>query len=79
MLRLLRHHAINVMLQARKKDLQLTMLNQFKQSMAGPDWEIEDYEWYSRLSNNAVQVTLLTPLHLPAAQSRSCMHLIAPC
>ena len=34
-------------LQARKKDLQLTMLNQFKQSMAGPDWEIEDYEWYA--------------------------------
>ncbi len=36
-------------MQARKKDLQLTMLNQFKQSMAGPDWEIDDYEWYGTL------------------------------
>ena len=39
-----------VLLQARKQDLQLTMLNQFKQSMAGPDWEIEDYEWYDQLN-----------------------------
>ncbi|KAK9863045.1 hypothetical protein WJX84_000363 [Apatococcus fuscideae] len=31
--------------EARRQDLQLTMLNQFKQSMAGPDWELEDYEW----------------------------------
>ena len=41
------------MSQARKQDLQLTMLNQFKQSMAGPDWEIEDYEWYRQLPEMA--------------------------
>ncbi|KAK9863942.1 hypothetical protein WJX84_003683 [Apatococcus fuscideae] len=42
--------------EARKQDLQLTMLNQFKQSMAGPDWEIEDYEW--------------RPTHLPSMRLR---------
>lgn len=31
---------------ARRHDSRLSMLNQFKQSMAAPDWEIDDYEWY---------------------------------
>jgi hypothetical protein len=30
---------------ARRHDLRTTMLNQFKQSMAGPEWEMDDYEW----------------------------------
>ena len=30
---------------ARRADQQLAMLNQFKQSMVGPDWELEDLEW----------------------------------
>ena len=30
---------------ARRQDTQLAMLNQFKQSMTGPDWEVEDLEW----------------------------------
>lgn len=31
--------------QARREDQKLAMLNQFKQSMVGPDWELEDLEW----------------------------------
>lgn len=30
---------------ARRADQRLAMLNQFKQSMVGPDWELEDLEW----------------------------------
>ena len=30
---------------ARQADQRLAMLNQFKQSMAAPDWELEDLEW----------------------------------
>lgn len=30
---------------ARREDQKLCMLNQFKQSMAAPDWELEDLEW----------------------------------
>ena len=30
---------------ARRQDQQLAMLNQFKQSMVGPDWELDDLEW----------------------------------
>ncbi|KAL4447971.1 hypothetical protein ABPG75_005190 [Micractinium tetrahymenae] len=30
---------------ARRADQQLAQLNQFKQSMVGPDWELEDLEW----------------------------------
>jgi hypothetical protein len=30
---------------ARRKDAQQGMLNQFKQSMVGPEWEVEDLEW----------------------------------
>eukprot|EP00887_Chlorella_sp_A99_P004798 scaffold4.g4798.t1 len=30
---------------ARREDQKLAMLNQFKQSMVGPDWELEDLEW----------------------------------
>ena len=52
MRRLLERHALDAMLQAHKKNLQLTMLNQIKQSMAGPDWEIKDYEGYSQSFNN---------------------------
>jgi len=31
---------------ARRADQQAAMLNQFKQSMAAPDWELEDLEWW---------------------------------
>jgi stress-induced-phosphoprotein 1 len=30
---------------ARREDQKLAMLNQFKQSMSAPDWELEDLEW----------------------------------
>ena len=30
---------------ARQEDQRLVMLNQFKQSMTAPDWELEDLEW----------------------------------
>lgn len=30
---------------ARRDDQRLAMLNQFKQSMTAPDWELEDLEW----------------------------------
>lgn len=30
---------------ARRDDHRLAQLNQFKQSMAAPDWELEDLEW----------------------------------
>jgi hypothetical protein len=30
---------------ARRKDAQQGMVNQFKQSMTGPEWEVEDLEW----------------------------------
>ena len=30
---------------ARRRDAQQAMLNQFKQSMAAPDWDVEDLEW----------------------------------
>lgn len=30
---------------ARRQDSRLSMLNQYKQSMTAPDWEIDDYEW----------------------------------
>ena len=30
---------------ARRKDAQLAALNQVKQSMAAPDWELDDFEW----------------------------------
>lgn len=32
---------------ARKEDQKLAMMNQFKQSMAAPDWELDDLEWYA--------------------------------
>ena len=35
---------------ARRRDTRLSMTNQFKQSMAAPDWEIDDYEWCEPLS-----------------------------
>ncbi|KAK9803026.1 hypothetical protein WJX72_005333 [[Myrmecia] bisecta] len=31
--------------QARREEIRLSMLNQFKQSMAAPEWELDDYEW----------------------------------
>jgi hypothetical protein len=31
--------------EARHADQRLLMLNQFKQSMTAPDWELEDLEW----------------------------------
>ena len=31
--------------EARRQDSRLSMLNQYKQSMSAPDWEIDDYEW----------------------------------
>ena len=30
---------------ARKEDQKLVMMNQFKQSMAAPDWDLDDLEW----------------------------------
>ena len=31
--------------QARREEVQQQMERQFKQGMAAPDWELEDYEW----------------------------------
>lgn len=31
---------------ARREDQKLAMLNQFKQSMTAPDWDLEDLEWW---------------------------------
>lgn len=33
---------------ARRADHQLVQLNQFKQSMAAPDWDLEDLDWWGR-------------------------------
>ncbi len=30
---------------ARKEDRRLAALNQYKQSMTAPDWELDDLEW----------------------------------
>ena len=40
-----RHALVLKLRAARRADQQLAMLNQFKQSMVGPDWELEDLEW----------------------------------
>ena len=31
--------------QARRQETQAAMEHQFRESMAGPEWELEDYEW----------------------------------
>ena len=31
--------------QARRQETQTAMEHQFRESMAGPEWELEDYEW----------------------------------
>lgn len=31
--------------QVRREEVQQQMLRQFKQSMAAPAWELDDYEW----------------------------------
>lgn len=41
-----RHNLVLKLRHARHKDQRLQMLNQFKQSMTAPDWELEDLEWY---------------------------------
>eukprot|EP00889_Picochlorum_renovo_P007052 jgi/Picre1/34082/NNA_001557.t1 len=40
-----RHNLVLKLRHARHKDQRLQMLNQFKQSMTAPDWELEDLEW----------------------------------
>jgi stress-induced-phosphoprotein 1 len=32
---------------ARRQDAQQAMINQFKQAMTAPDWEVEDLEWWA--------------------------------
>ncbi len=41
------HHAAegDLLLQVRREEVRQQMLRQFKQSMAAPAWELEDYEW----------------------------------
>ncbi len=41
------HHAAvgGLLLQVRREEVRQQMLKQFKQSMAAPAWELEDYEW----------------------------------
>jgi tetratricopeptide (TPR) repeat protein len=41
-----RHNLVLKLRDARHEDQKLTMLNQFKQSMTAPDWELDDLEWY---------------------------------
>lgn len=41
-----RHNLVLKLRNARHEDQKLQMLNQFKQSMTAPDWELEDLEWY---------------------------------
>ena len=40
-----RHNLVAKLRNARHEDQKLSMLNQFKQSMTAPDWELEDLEW----------------------------------
>ena len=40
-----RHSLVLKLRAARREDQKLVMLNQFKQSMTAPDWELEDLEW----------------------------------
>ena len=41
-----RHRLVHKLRKARGEDQKLVMLNQFKQSMTAPDWELEDLEWW---------------------------------
>jgi hypothetical protein len=41
---------------ARAADRRLTMLNQFKQSMAAPDWDLDDLEWSARCASPCCNV-----------------------
>jgi predicted RNA methylase len=40
-----RHNLVAKLRNARHEDQKLSMLNQFKQSMTAPDWDLEDLEW----------------------------------
>ena len=40
-----RHNLVAKLRSARHEDQKLSMLNQFKQSMTAPDWELEDLDW----------------------------------
>lgn len=40
-----RHNLVLKLRNARHEDQKLTMLNQFKQSMTAPEWELDDLEW----------------------------------
>lgn len=40
-----RHNLVLKLREARHQDQKLAMMNQFKQSMTAPDWELEDLEW----------------------------------
>ena len=41
------HHVAvgGLLLQVRREEVRQQMLKQFKQSMAAPAWDLEDYEW----------------------------------
>ena len=47
-----RHNLVAKLRNARHEDQKLAMLNQFKQSMTAPDWELEDLEWRPTWTNN---------------------------
>ena len=32
-------------MQARRQEAQAAMEHQFRESMAGPEWDLQDYEW----------------------------------
>lgn len=36
-------------MQVRREEVQQQMERQFKQSMAAPAWDLDDYEWYMPL------------------------------
>ena len=41
-----RHNLVIKLRDARHEDQKLMMMNQFKQSMTAPEWDLEDLEWY---------------------------------
>jgi predicted RNA methylase len=47
-----RHNLVAKLRNARHEDQKLSMLNQFKQSMTAPDWELEDLEWRPTWTQN---------------------------
>ena len=40
--------ALQSCVQVRQREIEDTMERQFKQGMAAPDWEMDDYGWYAR-------------------------------